>query len=786
LSLKISFNNLLILNFSVYSYYFNFSLLTDLPLDNNNVVAFRIRIEGLVQGVGFRPFIYRLASHYSLNGWVVNQTDGLSLKVEGPAAIMPYFIDDLRSKAPVASLIEAITIDPDLPEGLMNFSILASQDLTDETSEISPDIAVCSDCINDLTLQPHRVNYPFINCTNCGPRFSIIRDFPYDRGNTTMKPFTMCHTCEKEYTEILDRRFHAQPIACNSCGPHYTLHLGNQKIEEFSKILLQVIVLVSKGKIIAIKGIGGFHLMCDATNETAVNRLRKLKKREGKPFAVMFRDIESLREYAKVTEEEERALISWRRPIVILKSKKSLPREISIDLDTLGAFLPYMPFHHLFFRKSECIAVVLTSGNIAEEPIIIDNDKAKEKLTAIADAIVTYNRDIYNRTDDSVVRIIGNKERIHRRSRGYVPGPLIMPYNVDKILATGAELSNCFCLGKGNRAYLSQHIGDLKNHETYEFYIQTIQRFQQLFRVKPNLIAADMHPDYLSTRYARKFKLETVWIQHHHAHIASCMAENGLDERVIGLAFDGTGYGTDGNIWGSEFLVCDYNSFVRYAHFDYMPMPGGDRASEEPWRIGIALLYQAFEQSIFELNVPLIKSAGRHKISMITEAIDKKINCPMSSGAGRLFDAVSAITGICEYAMFHSEAPMRLESYIEPDIDQFYSFDINDNISFLPSIREICRDLMEGISMIATKFHNTIVESSLQIVKKIRIETGLQKVALSGGSFQNKYLLEFLESRLIKDNFSVYTHSKVPCNDGGIALGQLAIAAKKRSLVTGE
>jgi hydrogenase maturation protein HypF len=752
-------------------------------LDNSNsIIAFRIRIEGLVQGVGFRPFIFRLASHYHLNGWVVNQTDGIVMKVEGPASIMPYFIDDLRSKAPVVSQVEVIAIDQDLPEGLNDFSILASQDLSDETSEISPDIAVCPDCIKDLTQQPHRINYPFINCTNCGPRFSIIKDFPYDRENTTMKSFTMCKRCKKEYTEILDRRFHAQPIACNYCGPSYEMRHSDQIIHAFRQILGQTIALIKAGKIIAIKGIGGFHLMCDATNETAVNRLRKSKKREGKPFAVMFRDIESLRQYAKISEEEERALVSWKRPIVILKSIKPLAREISIDLDTVGAFLPYMPFHHLFFRKSDCIAVVLTSGNIAEEPIIIDNDEARKQLSTIADAIITYNRDIYNRTDDSVVRIIGGKERIHRRSRGYVPSPLKMPINVDKILATGAELSSSFCLGKGNRAYLSQHIGDLKNYETYEFYTETIDRFQQLFRVQPKLIAVDMHPDYLSTRYARELGLETLWIQHHHAHIASCMAENGLDEPIIGLAFDGTGFGTDSNIWGSEFLVCDYNNFTRYGHFDYMPIPGGDRVSKEPWRMGISLLYQAFGQGIFGLNLPLLKSAGRHKIRLITEAIDKKINCPLSSGAGRLFDAVSAITGICEHTLFHAEAPMRLESFVEPDIDQFYPFNITDNISFLPAIRELCEELREGINvaLIATKFHNTVAESSLQMVKKIRMETGLHKVALSGGTFQNKYLLERLENKLVKDNFIVFTHTRVPCNDGGIALGQLAIAARKR------
>ena len=704
------------------------------------------------------------------------------MKIEGPANVMPYFIADLREKAPVISQIEKITIDQDFPEGLQGFFILASQDMTDETSEISPDIAVCNECLDDLKIQSHRIDYPFINCTNCGPRFSIIRDFPYDRAKTTMADFTMCRVCRNEYEEIQNRRFHAQPVACNQCGPVYQMHSGNRVITELSLILEEIHRMITSGKIIAIKGTGGFHLMCDALNESAVSRLRKSKKREGKPFAVMFKDVDTLRQFARVSEEEERALVSWRRPVVILKTVRPLANGISMGLDTLGAFLPYMPLHHMLFLNEETNALVLTSGNLSEEPIIIDNHLAIKVLSPVTDAVVTYNRDIYNRTDDSVVRIIAGKERVQRRSRGYVPAPVRLGFDVDGILAAGAELANCFCLGKGNRAYLSQHIGDLKNNETFEFYTETISRFQQLFRIKPRRVAVDMHPDYFSTRYGKTLGIEITQVQHHHAHIASCMAENGVDEKVIGLAFAGTGYGTDGNTWGSEFLVCDFAHFTRHGHFAYMPMPGGDKASEEPWRMGLALLYQAYGRAMTSLNLPLFGHVDDKKISLVIEAIDKNINCPLTSGAGRLFDAVAAISGVCVNALFHAEAPMKLESVIDPAVSGYYSFNLDPDISFLPAILQICEDVKTraGAGVIAAKFHNTIAEASHQMVKRIHAETGILKVVLSGGTFQNKYLLEKLENKLAADNFTVFTHSRVPCNDGGIALGQLVIAARSK------
>lgn len=497
----------------------------------------------------------------------------------------------------------------------------------------------------------------------------------------------------------------------------------------------------------------------------------------------MFRDLENLRQFAEVSASEEQTLTSWKRPIVILKSLKPLVAGITLNLNTLGVFLPYMPFHYLLFEKLQTSAIVLTSGNMADEPIIIDNETAIQIFKPLTHAIINYNRDIYNRNDDSVVSIMAGRERILRRSRGYVPAPIRIGYDVDGILAAGSELSNCFCIGKSDRAYLSQHIGDLKNYETYAFYEETISRFQKLFRVKPHTVAADMHPDYLSTRFARESGMNTVYVQHHHAHIASCMAENGINEPLIGLAFDGTGYGTDGHIWGSEFMVCDYTDFKRYAHFSYMPLPGGDLISKEPWRMGISLLYQAFGNEFFDLNLPILKAVDMKKIKTVIEAIDNKINCPLSSGSGRLFDAVSAITGICTHALFHAEAPMRLESSLNTNIRGCYEYDLDKTISFIPVIRQICKDLSAGVKpdIISARFHNTVVEASLKMVIKIKEATGLQKVALSGGTFQNKYLFESLYQKLLENKFMVVTHQIVPCNDGGVALGQLVIAAQKKS-----
>ncbi len=744
----------------------------------------KVYVKGLVQGVGFRPFIYRHAKKYDLKGRVENRNDGVVIKVQGNKKFVEKFISSIKTKAPVASNIIRIFSEETEPENFSDFRIIKSKNTSDEITDISPDISVCDECLKDMKIQPNRINYPFINCTNCGPRFTIIKDLPYDRKKTTMAPFIMCKSCAAEYKDISDRRFHAQPVACSICGPEYELIYKGKIINDFQKILKIVCELIEAGKIIAIKGLGGFHIACDAQNEEVVKRLREAKNRDGKPFAVMFSDIESLKDYTVVNDVHASLLQSWRRPILLLNEKKKLAPDVNVGFDTIGVMLPYMPFHYLLFEKLNIPVIVLTSGNISDEPIIIDNEEAKKQLTGISDALLIYNREIYNRTDDSVAMVVNNKERIIRRSRGFTPTPVELKINADGILATGAELVNCFCIGKGKQAILSQHIGDLKNIETLEFYTETIEQFKKLFRVKPTLIACDKHPDYLSTKYANDLELPKIQIQHHHAHIASCMAEHGLDEKVIGVAFDGVGLGENNKIWGGEFFVCDLNAYNRITHFDYIPMPGGDKATKNPWRMAVSFLYKFFGKDFLNFNLPFLENINNDDIDLLLYAIDKNINCPLASSAGRLFDAVAALTNICTFSTFHAEAPMRLESLLDDNCNEYYDFEIRQTIKFNKTFKGIVDDIKSGIkaSVISAKFHNTIINIIFAVVSDIRKNHNINKVVLSGGSFQNRYILEKVENLLKNNGFNVFSHKSIPTNDGGIALGQLAIAAKRREM----
>jgi hydrogenase maturation protein HypF len=762
------------------------------------VNAYKIHIKGLVQGVGFRPFVYRLARQNNLKGWVENRNDGVTIKIEAGEKKLENFLQQLRQEAPVASSIQHMNIKKSDAEFFKEFSIVKSKNLSRATTDISPDIAVCNNCLTDMKQQEHRYSYPFINCTNCGPRFSIIRGLPYDRAKTTMDEFRMCEKCAKEYSDVEDRRFHAQPVACNYCGPHYELHTANEKIRGIDQILKRIQLLLGQGEIIAVKGIGGFHLMCDAFNDEAIQLLRKRKIRSQKPFAVMFRDIHSLSEYVDVTDDERDILTSWRRPIVLLKQHKELSVLLNPGMNRLGVMLPYMPFHHLLFERLQIPAVVMTSGNYSDTPIVADNLEAYDHFKSLADAFLIYNRDIYNRLDDSVVKVVDNHAQMIRRSRGYVPEPVYTAINAEGILATGAELKNCFAVGKDNRAIMSQHIGDLKNYETYSFYSEMVNRFLELFRVKPQIIVSDMHPEYLSTRFAAEYQKNSIqrqnveqqgpvgWIkvQHHHAHIASAMAENVLDERVIGVSLDGTGYGDDKNIWGGEFLICDLNEYSRYAHFSYVPMPGGDKAAFEPWRMAVSYLYDAYGNDFVTLPLEILKGKSKDEVTLIQSMIQKNLNSPLTSSAGRLFDAVSALLNLCDVSSYDAEAPMKLEAIVDPACDESYEFGMNDCISFRKTVKGIVDDLIAGraTSEVAAKFHNTVVESVTQMVKRIHKEKNLRKVVLSGGTFQNSYLLKNIINKLQKANLEVYTNQKVPCNDGGIALGQMAVAAKRRAL----
>ncbi|MFN8257179.1 MAG: carbamoyltransferase HypF [Bacteroidales bacterium] len=759
------------------------------------VPAIKIHIKGLVQGVGFRPFVYKLAHKHNIKGWVENRNNGVFIHAEAEEPGLKSFSEDLKLLAPPASFIESITVETSENLGYPDFTIKNSENLTNEITGISPDIAVCPDCLYDIKHQQNRILYPFTNCTNCGPRFTIIKDLPYDRDQTTMQPFIMCDFCRTEYEDIMNRRFHAQPVACNQCGPAYQLISGSDTISDFEQILTRLADEIKMGKTIAIKGLGGFNLMCDAFNENAVNKLREIKMRDGKPFAVMFRNLDCIEKYADVNADEKEELVSWQRPIVLLKLKTParedrirIATSVCNNLSTLGAFLPYMPLHYLLFERISTPALVLTSGNISDEPIVISNEEAKNRFSDLVDNILIYNRDIYNRTDDSVARIINNKARIIRRSRGYVPNPVNLNFSVNGILATGAELSNCFAVGKENKAYLSQHIGDLKNLETFEFYQETFTKFLKLFRIEPFCVVADMHPDYYSTRFAEDFSqknaLPLLKVQHHHAHVASCMAENGLDEEVIGVAFDGTGLGTDGHIWGSEFIICNYKSFKRLYHFEYLPLPGGDKSNEEPWRIALSLLYKHYGNKFLSLKLPFLEQVENKKIEMVIKMLENRLNSPLSSGAGRLFDAVAALTSLCIKSSFHAEAPMRLESVINENNSNSYSFVLDKQISFSPMLHEMVKDIQnkEDTGIISAKFHNTIINCIFETVVRISEETGLKKVALSGGVFQNRYILERLEHRFSRNsNVEIFSQKSIPSGDGGLALGQLAIAARQNN-----
>lgn len=721
-----------------------------------------------------------------------NTNENVRICITGEPCDIEQFLVALRRDAPPASLIADVSVQETETEEFAAFNILLSKNVSDEITGISPDIAVCSECMADIEAEGNRQHYAFVNCTNCGPRFSIIRDLPYDRAQTTMKPFTMCPDCRKEFESVADRRFHAQPVACERCGPRYELMVRGKMISDSTDTIVDYVAgSIDHGGIVLVKGLGGMHLACDAFQEAAAGKLRDVKRRDGKPFAVMFRDVESLRRFAVVDKTEERSLLSWRRPVVLLEMKNRRDKDIAIaenintGLGLIGAFLPYLPFHYLLFRHLSTPAIVLTSGNFSSEPILIHNRDAMLKFSESTDAMVLHDRDIFNRTDDSVVRIAGDQERIFRRSRGYAPAPFVTSLDTDGIVAFGAELANCFCIGKGQQAIMSQHIGDLQDLETVQFYEQTIEKFLKLFRVKPSLLAVDMHPDYVSAKTGRDFgDLPLVTVQHHHAHIASCMTEHRIDETVIGVAFDGTGYGDDGNTWGSEFLVCSLSGYDRITHFEYLPLPGGDMAAEEPWRMAVSWLYKVYGNDFTDLKLPFFGELEPGKVRFLAGMIDRKINCPLTCGAGRMFDAVASILGLCQAASFQAEGPMRLESMVMKGCRDSYGFEMEQTIGFDATLRGIVEDVSRGIdpAIIATKFHNTIVSVIFENVISIRRKTAINKVMLSGGVFQNKYLLEGTMNRLKEQQVEVYTHAAVPAGDGGIALGQLAIASKRRSL----
>jgi hydrogenase maturation protein HypF len=726
-----------------------------------------------------------MAARHGIFGEVDNRTDGVSVIVQCDMKTLDRFSNDILMNAPPASRIKSIEVHPVAHTDYESFNIVSSKYTDDAITEISPDIAVCSDCLDDMDTDPGRIDYPFINCTNCGPRFSIIDALPYDRPSTTMKDFKMCSRCRAEYNDILDRRFHAQPIACNSCGPAYHYADGEMQTGDMGQITRIIAAKIASGASVAVKGLGGYNLVCDALNSEAVSRLRKRKHRDSKPFAVMFRDIATVKEYCHISEVEEKELRSWRRPVTILRQRKLIPGSVNAGLQTVGALLPYVPFHYILFRHVETPVLVFTSGNISDEPIISDDKDAETNLRPVTDAILAYNRRILNRVDDSVVRIADNRLIIIRRSRGFVPRPVDLKFNVEGIFALGAEEKNTFCIGKGQQALMSQHIGDLRSPAAYNFFMDSVERYNKLFRFRPSVIACDMHPDYLTTLYAEKLEGEMgipiVRVQHHHAHIVSCMAEHGIDGEVIGVSLDGTGYGTDGNMWGGEFLACNPRDFRRETHFDYIPMPGGEKAVAEPWRMAFSYLYRYFGETFDFESLPLFRKTGSDLLAMIKNMTGTNTNTPLTSGAGRLFDAVAALTGLCSYASFEAEAPMRLESAAAGNINDYYPFTVQDTVMFGDTMEAIISDLRkEKTGVISARFHNTVAQIIREVTKTISEKYSLDKVILSGGVFQNKYLLEKSLYLLRSEGFRVYSQHLVPPNDGGISLGQLAVASNTR------
>ncbi len=766
----------------------------------------QIQIKGIVQGVGFRPFVFALAEKSALKGRVLNNAVGVLVDVEGDENKIAQFIKQLQTNPPPLSQIESVERSSNLAtKNFRDFRILTSETNGAKFVSVSADIATCADCLREMfDPKNRRYRYPFINCTNCGPRFTIIESIPYDRERTTMRDFEMCEACRAEYENPLNRRFHAEPTACADCGPKLFLtdSAGNEIAE--SGIVERAQMLLSKGKIIAVKGIGGFHLACDALDAEAVEQLRRRKYREDKPFALMAGSIDVVREFCFVSSEEEKLLLSGSHPIVLLEKKldAKIPPSIAPTGNHLGFMLPYSPLHYLLFENLEQ-PLVMTSANISDEPICYQDKDACDRLRHIADYYLIHNRRIHIRTDDSVVRVMENgkwkmenkesaKSKIQnpkskivlRRSRGYAPAPLKTSFKFEKqILACGAELKNTFCLTRDSYAFIGHHIGDLENLETLKSFTGGIEHYKNLFNLQPEIVAYDLHPEYLSTKYALALdeKLIKIGIQHHHAHIASCLTDNEIDGKVIGAAFDGSGFGTDGKLWGGEFFVADFLDAERIAHLEYVPMPGGAKAIREPWRMAAVYLQKTFGDEFLNLKIPFVQNLDRRVWAVIRQMISAKTNCPETSSAGRLFDAVASLLGLRNAVNYEGQAAIELEAIAERDLTEGYEFEIDAQSNLIKAenvIRRIVEDLLDGVSapVISAKFHNGAARLIATVARNIRSERKLNRVTLSGGVFQNALLLENA-CRMLKENgFEVFTHSRVPTNDGGISLGQAAIA----------
>jgi hydrogenase maturation protein HypF len=756
----------------------------------------RIEVSGIVQGVGFRPYVYRLANERHLTGHIRNTSEGVTIELQGPATALEEFLERLPREAPPLARIIEIQVREIPCNGGHGFSILESGRGEHARTLISPDVAVCDDCLRELFDPSNRRHlYPFINCTNCGPRFTIVRGIPYDRPLTSMAAFGMCPDCQAEYDDPRDRRFHAQPNACWKCGPQLALWNRRGETIPCTDPLAETAALLQQGRIVAVKGIGGFHLAADATNAAAVELLRARKRRVGKPFAVMVRDLEAAVRFSEVDGDARRTLERPERPIVLLRKRPggAIAEAVAPGHRDLGIFLPYAPLHHLLFRAGGFHALVMTSANLSDEPIAIENREAVDRLQGLADYFLVHDRDILWRCDDSVVRPVAGKVRQLRRSRGYIPVPVFLQDEVPPILAVGGELKNTICVTHGRQAFLSQHIGDLENLESYRFFEDVIAHLQTILEIEPRIIAYDLHPDYFSTKWAvARRGVKLAGVQHHHAHIASCMAENHLEGRAIGFALDGTGYGTDGNIWGGEVLLADYEDFERAAHIAYARLPGGSAAIREPWRMAVSYLFSAWGPDLLELPLPFLRQIPKARIRALLRMIERGVNSPLTSSCGRLFDAVAALINLRSEVTYEAQAAIELEMCRdEAAAGQPYPLPISGEdglmqLDFRPLIRAIVEDVLRGASQgaISQRFHDALVGALLKIAQILRQRTSLNRVCLSGGTFQNVYVATELEQQLSKQGFEVFTHAEVPPGDGGLSLGQAVVAARRAALET--
>jgi hydrogenase maturation protein HypF len=784
--------------------------------------AAKLRITGVVQGVGFRPFVYGLARSLGLNGWVLNSSEGVFAVVEGDPSAVDDFARDVRELAPAQAVVQTVEVTEVTAEGLAGFEIRESRDDPGAMTLVSPDIATCPACLAEVR-EPgdRRHRYPFTNCTNCGPRFTIIEDVPYDRPRTTMRDFPMCRACAAEYGDPSDRRFHAQPNACPVCGPRLYLNVAGRapsgwewepakersprphrdaatEAQRTDDILQAVRFMLEGGDILAIKGLGGFHLACDATNEDAVARLRERKRRWGKPFAVMFPSLESAREFCEVGEEEAALLEGSIRPIVLARTRgqqraasgRPLAASVAPGLAELGVMLPYTPLHHLLLSDLDR-PLVMTSGNLTDEPIAMENGEALRRLAPLADAFLLHDRGIYARYDDSVVRVVDGRREIVRRSRGYAPFPIALPGESRlQVLAAGAEQKATFCLTRGPHAFVSQHIGDLENAETLEAYENALALYERMFRVTPELAAHDLHPEYLSTKLALRMGLPTEGVQHHHAHVVAVTAENRVTGRVAGLAYDGTGYGSDGTIWGGEVLIADARGFERFAHLRPVPMPGGAAAVRRPARMALGLLLGLDRGLLDHPGLALLLSRlATDELTTIPAMADRGLNSPLTSSMGRLFDAVAALCGVRTDALYEGQAAIELEACADPSERGAYAFALTGDspivIDPLPLVTALLDDLAAGEAApaVSARFHNAVVAMSVEVATRAAEAAGSPEVALSGGVMMNRLVLAGAARGLVAAGLEPLLPIELPFNDGAISYGQAVVALARRDAV---